>query len=620
MKIKPLTLIFAAVASVLIFIFCDLYVGVLCVMEGPPLMNLERALILLPAKLLQGEVDASNPLALVLSVAGACVPWLFWAYSITRNTDRKGEEHGSARYATKKEVAGFSDNRKGHEDNNIILTKHGRLAISREKFDLAHDRNKNVLVIGVPGSGKTRYFVKPNLMQLSSDFFVTDPKATLIRETGHMFEDMGWRIRAFDTTDFSRSNHYNPLAYVKDEADILSIVNCLIKNTTGDDNHANDPFWENSERLLYTALIAYLIDHCPPGDRTLNGLLLLLSLAEAREADESFKSPLDILFEELETGRRMVAVADTDLPKQKRGRGFDDAGGASVRWVQVDAPVKPEDDFALANYKAFKTATGKTLKSIIISCNVRLKPLSIGGVAELLSDDEMALDTLGDAENPSVIFAAMSDTDSTFDFLFSMLMWQTMNVLCRRAIEDFGGALARPVHFILDEFANLGTVPDFTRMIATIRSRNIFCSVIVQSLSQLEKGYEKEGAATIIDCCDTTLFLGGKSSETNEMIAKMAGKQTIRTYSENDSRGTNSSYSRNYQLSERDLITPDEVGRLPRQKAIVLISGIHPYLDDKYVLEEHPRYSLIDPGHEGSAHKDTFDIKAYRKCKEVKAV
>ena len=618
MRIKPVILILSAIASAVIFIAVDLYAASLCALDGPPLMNLERALTGLMPMLLRGEMNPATPIALVIALAASCTPWLIWAYSLTRATDRKGEEHGSARWATTKELQGFADRRAGHADNNLILSKSARMALSREKFDLVHDRNKNVLVIGVPGSGKTRYYVKPNLMQLNADFFVTDPKATLIRETGSMFADAGYRVVAFDTTDFSRSMRYNPLAYVKTQADILSLVNCIIKNTTAEDAKSNDPFWENSEKLLYTALIAYLIDHCPKKDQTVNGLLLLLSLAEAREADEGYLSPLDVLFEELETGRRMVGAAPAEAEKPRRGRGF--AGEASsVSWVQVEEPVRPEEDFALANYKAFKTATGKTLKSIIISCNVRLKPLSINGVAKLLSDDEMKLDTLGDPKHPCIIFAAMSDTDSTFDFLFSMLMWQTMNVLCRRAIEDFSGALPRPVHFILDEFANLGTVPDFTRMIATIRSRNIFCSVIVQSLSQLEKGYEKEGAATIIDCCDTTVFLGGKSSETNEMIAKMAGKQTIRTFSENDSRGTNSSYSRYYQLSERDLITPDEVGRLKREDSIVLISGIHPYRDEKFVLEGHPRYKLIDPGHAGAVHQKPFDITAYRKNEEVSA-
>ena len=620
MSVRPIQIIAVTVVSIVLFFTVDAYaVSVLMTTDANLVLKLQNALVLLPQRFASGLIPMTSALGLCAGIAAACVPWILWSGYMVSMTDRKGEEHGSARWASAKELRGFGDTRKGREDNNLILSRNVSMALTRDKFDLEHDRNKNVLVIGVPGSGKTRYFVKPNLMQLNSDFFVTDPKGTLIRETGAMFANADWRIASFDTTDFSRSYHYNPLKYVKTQADILSIVNCLIDNTTGDEQHANDPFWENSERLLYTALIAYLIDHCPEKDRTLNGLLLLLSLAEAREADEGYMSPLDVLFEELETGKRMVCNTENDGPNGQRGRGFDEETN-SVLWVQVEEPVSPNDDFALSNYKAFKTASGKTLKSIIISCNVRLKPLSIKGVSELLSDDEMALDALGDPEHPTVIFAAMSDTDSTFDFLFTMLMWQTMNVLCRRAIEDFDGKLARPVHFILDEFANLGVIPDFVRMIATIRSRNIFCSIVVQSMSQLEKGYKKEGAATIIDCCDTTVFLGGKSQETNKAISEMVGKQTIRTASENDSRGSNSSYSRNYSLGERDLITPDEVGRLKREESIVLISGAHPIIDEKYDITRHRRYEFIDPGHEGSRFEKPFDIVVYRsKSKEVKS-
>lgn len=603
------------IASILLFGLTDIYVGALQSMEGAPLLNLQAAFDVLPVRFSQGAIFTGDSMALAISGAAACIPWIVWAYGLMRMTDRKGEEHGSSRFATDREVEAFKDIRKGKEDNNLVFSEHAGMALSREKFDLQHDRNKNVLVIGVPGSGKTRYFVKPNLMQMNSDFFVTDPKGTVIRECGHMFHDAGWRILSFDTTDFKRSHRYNPLAYVKDQADILILVNCLIANTTGDNKHSGDPFWENAEKLLYTALIAYLIDHCPKRDQTLNGLLKLLALAEARESDESYKSPLDILFDELETGKRIVNTVAIDASDD--GRSFDESDG--VNWVQVDEPVSPNDDFALSNYKAFKAATGKTLKSIIISCNVRLKPLSIEGVARLLSGDDMALDTLGDPKNPAVVFAAMSDTDSTFDFLFAILMAQAMNVLCHRALDDFGGALPRPVHFILDEFANLGKVPDFERMIATTRSRNIFCSVIVQSTSQLEKHYEKEGAATIIDCCDTTIFLGGKSQETNEMISKMAGKETIRTRSESDSRGAMPSYTRSYQLGERDLITPDEVGRLSREKSIVLISGIHPYIDNKFDITTHKRYALIDPGHKGARYDAPFDILQATDLKEVRA-
>lgn len=524
---------------------------------------------------------------------------------------RNGEEHGSARWGTVREGRAFMDVR--HPDNNILLARDFGMALTPERFDLAHDRNHNVLVIGGPGSGKTRYYVKPNLMQLNCSYFVTDPKGTLIGETGHLFEEAGYRIVTFDTTDFSRSMRYNPLAYVHSQADVLTFVECLIKNTTGDEKHSGDPFWENAERLLYTALAAYLIDHCRPEDRTLNGLMTLLSLAEAREDDEDYKSPLDMLFDELETGMRYRRKVGHGVPAGADGaRGFEDRGG-SYHWVRIGEPVDPEEDFALSNYKAFKVAAGKTLKSIIISCNVRLKPLSIREVAELLERDEARLDTLGDEGDRTVVFASMSDTDSTFDFLFALLMWQSMSVLCRRALDPYGGSLPTPVHFVLDEFANIGTVPDFTKMIAVARSRNILISVVLQSVSQLEKSYEKEGAKTIQDCCDTTLFLGGKSTETNEAISKMIGKQTVKVEQVSASRGANASTTRSWSLVERDLMTPDEVGRLGRDEAIVLISGANPLRGAKYDVTRHARYAQIDPGHKGADFAAPFDFNEYRR-------
>lgn len=405
--------------------------------------------------------------------------------------------------------------------------------------------------------------------------------------------------------------HYNPLSYVKDQADILVFVECLIKNTTPDDRKGSDPFWENSERLLYTALVAYLVYHARPEERNLNSLMLLLSLAEAREEDESYMSPLDLVFEELETGMRFMERGRA--PEARGERPFDD--GDDWGWVRVGEPHDANDDFALSNYRAFKVAAGKTLKSIIISCNVRLKPLSVDAVSELVAYDEMALDSLGSGEGRHAIFASMSDSDSTFDFLFALLMWQATSVLYKTALARFGGALKRPVHFLLDEFGNIGTVPDFERVIATARSRNVSFSIILQSASQLERSYEKEGAKTILDCCDTVVFLGGKSTETNEMVSKMIGKQTVKVLTESDSRGANRSTTQNYNVIERDLMTPDEVGRLARDESIVLISGTYPLKGAKYRIEEHPSYSEVDPGHVGAKHEARFDFKEYLKRK-----
>ncbi len=596
----------AAIATPIAFVLGDLYVSHLLSMEGEAVGNLADAALTLPGFVASGGGLSFEPMALCVGFCLVCAVWIAYArYLVNAGEHRAGEEHGSSRWATKSEAEAFADPRDA--DNNIILTRRCRLALSRDRFDLKTDRNKNVLVVGGSGSGKTRYYVKPNLMQLNASYFVTDPKGTLIGDMGYLFQDAGYSIRIFDTIDFSRSNHYNPIAYVKTEADILTFVECLIKNTTGDKGQAADPFWENAERLLYTSLVAYLIDHCPEEDRNIPGLLTLLGLAEAHEDDERYKSPLDMIFDELETGRRLIPSSpkegfDTESRSFKNGQG-------DFTWVEIGPATSPESDFALSNYKAFKTAAGKTLKSIIISCNVRLKPLSIAEIRELLSYDEMGLDRLGAPGVRTVVFASMSDTNSTFDFIFAMLMWQAMDVLCNTALLRFGGSLPTPVHFILDEFANIGTVPDFERTIAVVRSRNISCSIILQSLSQLKAAYD-DSAQTITDCCDTMLFLGGKSTETNREVSEAIGKQTLSTVSVNDSRGSNSSTTRNYAKGERDLMQASEVGRLPRDEAIVMISGAFPIRDRKYALEGHPRYRHIDPGHANALHDIPFDAKA----------
>lgn len=604
----------AAIATPIAFLLGDLYVSNLLSMEGEAVGNLASAALSLPAFIAGGGGISSEPTAICVGFCLVCAVWIAYArYLVNAGEHRAGEEHGSSRWATKREAEAFAD---AHEpDNNIILTKRCRLALSKKRFDLKTDRNKNVLVVGGSGSGKTRYYVKPNLMQLNASYFVTDPKGTLIGDMGHLFSNAGYDIRIFDTIDFSRSNHYNPIAYIKSEADVLTFVECLIKNTTGDKGQAADPFWENAERLLYTSLVAYLINHCPEKDRNIPGLLTLLGLAEAHEDDERYKSPLDMLFDELETGRRLIPSAPGTFDAESRD--FRNGQG-DFTWLEIGPATSPEADFALSNYKAFKTAAGKTLKSIIISCNVRLKPLSIAEVKELLSYDEMGLDRLGAPGMRTVVFASMSDTNSTFDFIFAMLMWQAMDVLCNTALLQFGGSLPTPVHFILDEFANIGTVPDFERTIAVVRSRNISCSIILQSLSQLKAAYD-DNAQTITDCCDTMLFLGGKSTETNREISEAIGKQTLSTVSVNDSRGSNSSTTRNYAKGERDLMQASEVGRLPRDEAIVMIAGAFPMRDKKYALEEHPRYRLVDPGHPGALHDAPFDAGARKEsaAKEV---
>ncbi len=556
-----------------------------------------------------GTLLSLEPLPLAIGAACACAVWLVWVrWWERRGRYRKGEEHGSARWATQKEMEAFSDRKDA--DNNILLTEHAKIRLIDKSHDQRTETNNNVLVIGGPGTGKTRYFVKPNLMQLNANYFITDPKGTLIHDMGWVLEDAGYEIRTFDTIDFTRSLHFNPIEYIKGEADTLRFVECLIRNTTGDDQHSGDPFWENAEKLLYTALISYLLLHCPEEDHSVPGLLSLLALADAREDDEDYMSPLDMLFHEIETGERLMRVAESS-GYDISSREFQPAS-SGYAWVKVAKPVRPEDDFALASYKQFKVAAGKTLKSIMVSCNVRMKPFDIAEMKELLAYDEMALDHLGDARAKVAVFCSMSDTDSTFDFVFALLMQQALDTLCEAALSRFSGALPRCVHFVFDEFANIGTIPDFERMITVTRSRNIAVSMICQSLSQLDENYGENNAATIMNACDTLLYLGGKSADTNQKIADMIGKQTVANVSVNDSRGANPTYTHNYGLIERDLMQASEVSRMPRDQALVLINGAQAYLDKKYPLDAHPRRESL----EAASKRGAFDFKRYRARRE----
>lgn len=516
------------------------------------------------------------------------------------------------------------------EDNNLLFTKNFGLALHRPKFDPEYDRNLNVLVVGGSGSGKTFNYVTPNICQLNTSYFVTDPKGTLLKDAGYLFTDNGYKLKSFNTINLDESMHYNPLKYVKTDTDILSFVNCFIMNTNPEGKSSGDPFWENAEKMLYTALIALLRDWFPAKDYNMSSLLTLLSLAEARENDENFKSALDLMFLQIEEGKKY---------KQNDGSSPDAAGNAGLSrsfgtkqadngWSWVPSKfkrnsdgVKPADcgglsadeDFALMNYKNFKVAAGKTLKSILISCNVRLAPIATDGVRELLTYDEMEIDTLGDPDAKVAIFGILSDTDKTLSFLFAILMWQTIDQLCRKALSDYGGKLPTPVHFIFDEFANIGTIPQIEETIAVTRSRNIGITIILQSMSQLESKYDKK-AQTIIDCCDSTLFLGGKSNSTNKEIAEMIGKQTIHQMTYNESTGQSSSASKNLQIQGRDLIDAAEIGKMSRLKAILLIAGTNPLMDDKYDPHTHKRYRyIVDKRNWKRLHKNSFDFERYLK-------
>ena len=605
----------AALASIAAFLLGNSYAACLLSLPGSPAVNLTEAAKRLPSFLLGHGPLSLEAAALATGLVAACAVWCAWAWSLTHgNPERQGEEHGSARWGTVREGRRFMNLE--DPDRNIVLTKHFGMAMDRPDHDRRFERNRNVLVVGGSGSGKTRGFFEPNIMQLNSNYLVTDPKGETLPRMGHMLEAAGYRILAFNTVDFSKSLHYNPLAYVRDEADILEFVSCLIENTTGDREHAGDPFWENAERLLYVALIGYLVYRCPPEDRSLSGVVTLLSLAKAKESDESYRSPLDLLFEEVETGMRCVAAVG------ENERGFDPTRRASYdpagscRWVKVADPVPVDSDFALLHYKMFKDAAGKTLKSILVSCNTRMEPFAIPQVRELVSRDEMELDRLGDAEGRRAVFAVMSDTSSLYSFLFSIMLWQTMSVLCKRALVEYGGALPVPVTLLMDEFANIGRLPDVERMVAVVRSRNISMAFGLQSLSQLKAAY-KDNAATIVDCCDTLLFLGGKSNETAKEISESVGKETVSTVTWNESRGQSASSTRNWNILERDLVQPSEVARLPRDEAIVLIAGANPLKDRKFDIEDHRRWSEVYPGHPGASHHLPFDYSEYMERRDV---
>jgi type IV secretion system protein VirD4 len=571
-----------------------------------------------------------NPLLLAMDtkalLAGFCmalVVWMVWLRHVVYiGNYRSGEESGSARWGTVKEGRRFRD--LSNPDNNLIFTEKYGLALHRPKYDPELDRNLNVLVVGGSGSGKTFNYVTPNICQLNTNYFITDPKGTLLKDAGYLFTDNGYQVKSFNTINLDESMHYNPLRYVKTDTDILSFVNCFIMNTNGE-GKTSDPFWENAEKMLYTALIALLRDWFPEEDYTLSGLLTLLSLAEAREEDENFMSALDLIFYQIETGKRFARnVGAAGAPRRKGGLSRDFTADTGWSWQSSRfrrnydgvrpaerGGLSPDEDFALMNYKNFKVAAGRTLKSIIISCNVRLAPIATSGVRQLLEYDEMELDTLGDPDTRTAVFGILSDTDKTLSFLFAIMMWQCIDQLCRKALTDYGGKLPRPVHFIFDEFANIGTIPQIEETIAVTRSRNIGITIILQSMSQLESKYDKK-AQTIVDCCDSTLFLGGKSNSTNKEIAEMIGKQTIHQMTYNESSGQSSSASKNLQIQGRDLIDAAEIGKMSRRKAILLIAGTNPLMDDKFDPRRHKRYCyIVDKRNPKRLHENPFDFKRY---------
>lgn len=516
-----------------------------------------------------GQVILERPLYLSLNQTDLLVPGFVLTVLLMfimrrRKVFRLGEEYGSARWGTAADIKPFID---PDPYKNIILTQTERLSMAgRMKVTKAEDynRNKNVLVIGGAGTGKTRYYVKPNLLQCHSSYVITDPKGLLLYECGHALESQGYAIKVLnldDTWGMRKSMGYNPFVYIHSEADILKVVDVFMANTGGGDKkEMGDPFWQAAERLFYCALIAYIWSVGEPEDRNFCTLLDLLNASDAREEDEDYQSPVDILFRDLEK----------DYPSH----------------------------FAVRQYKKFRKAAGKTAKSILISCAARLAPFDIQEVRDLMTTDELELDLLGDEK--TALFVITSDTNKTFNFIAALAYSQMFNLLCNRADHVHGGRLPVHVRCLFDEFANIGRIPNFDEIISVIRSREISANVILQSKAQLESVYEKK-TDIIVDNCDSLLFLGGKGKMLEDVV-KLIGKQTIDQFSESKTRGSQKSDGTNYQKLGRELLTVDELAVMSRKKCICQIGGIRPFYSDKYNLPEHPRYKLLSDADERNTY------------------
>ena len=480
---------------------------------------------------------------------------------------RHGMEYGSARWGTPKDIEPFMAPKFA---DNIILTKTERLMMSNRPPDPKNARNKNVLVVGGSGSGKTRFWLKPNLLQCHSSYVVTDPKGSIVVECGNALLKKGYKLKILNTINFSKSMHYNPFAYVHSEKDILKLVTTLMTNTKGEGS-GGDPFWEKSERLLLTALIAYLHYEAPVEEQNFATLLEMLNTMQVLEDDEEYQNPVDLLFEEL-------------------------------------AKKKP-NSFAGRQYKLYKLAAGKTAKSILISCGARLAPFDIQELRDLTMYDELQLDTLGDKK--TALFLIMSDTDSTFNFLISMVYTQLFNLLCDKADDVYGGKLPVHVRCLIDECANIGQIPNLEKLVATIRSREISACLVLQARSQLKAIY-KDNADTIVGNMDSQIFLGGSEATTLKDLSEMLGKETIDAFNTSDTRGNSPSYGTTFQKLGHELLSRDELAVLDGGKCILQLRGVRPFLSDKYDLTQHPNYKLTsdyDP-------KNTFDIEKYLNRKE----
>ena len=517
----------------------------------------------------QSALPSFHPIDLCVGVAAALLIRLI-VYVKGKNAKkfRKNLEYGSARWGRPEDIAPYVDPK---FENNVILTQTERLMMSNRPKDPKTARNKNVLVVGGSGSGKTRFFIKPNLMQLHSSYVVTDPKGSIAVECGKLMLRNGYKVKIFNSINFKKSHHYNPFAYIHSEKDILKLVTTLIANTKGD-GKSGDDFWQKAETLLYTALIGYIHYEAPEEEQNFATLIEFINAMEVREDDETFENNVDLAFKEL-------------------------------------AQREP-NHFAVRQYKKYKLAAGKTAKSINISCGARLAPFDIQELREITMYDELELDTLGDRK--TALFLIMSDTDSTFNFLISMIYSQLFNLLCEKADDVYGGRLPVHVRCLIDECANIGQIPNLEKLMATIRSREISACLVLQAQSQLKALY-KDNADTIIGNCDSSIFLGGKEPGTLKELNQALGKETIDTFNTGESRGREVSYSLNYQKLGKDLATIDELAVLDGGKCILQLRGVRPFLSDKYDITRHPNYKYLSDANPRNA----FDIEKYLSTKLV---
>ena len=500
-------------------------------------------------------------------VVAAIIKFIIYTKGKNAKKFRQGREYGSARWGNKKDIEPYMDEK---FQNNILLTQTERLTMNGRPANPKYARNMNVLVIGGSGSGKTRFYVKPNLMQMHSSYCVTDPKGTIVLECGKMLEDNGYEIKILNTINFKKSMKYNPFAYLRSEKDILKLVQTIIANTKGEGEKAGEDFWVKAEKLYYTALIGYIFYEAPREEKNFATLLDMIDASEVREDDETYMNPIDRLFEALEK--------------------------------------KEPTHFAVKQYKKYKLAAGKTAKSILISCGARLAPFDIQELRDLMQEDELELDTLGDRK--TALFVIISDTDDTFNFVVSIMYSQLFNLLCDKADDVYGGRLPVHVRCLLDEFANIGLIPKFEKLIATIRSREISASIILQAQSQLKAIY-KDNADTIVGNCDSTLFLGGKEKTTLKELSETLGKETIDLYNTSETRSNQKSFGLNYQKTGKELMSQDEITVMDGSKCIFQLRGVRPFLSDKFDITKHKNYKLL----EDYDKKNLFDIESYMKRK-----